>query len=104
MYRHTATSLWVILLTDCTLLLFCSVTGASFIVFSGALKPSSPFMAKVNIVEGLLPVCTQAIFLHLPSNFVLVNTSTEVCTYSLNEPPGICYQAKTVPFPDIREV
>lgn len=27
------------------------VTGASFIVFSGALKPSSPFMAKVNIVE-----------------------------------------------------
>ena len=29
------------------------VTGASFIVFSGALKTSSPFMAKVNIVEGL---------------------------------------------------
>lgn len=27
------------------------VTGASFIVFSGALKTSSPFMAKVNIVE-----------------------------------------------------
>ncbi|KAL9950761.1 hypothetical protein ACROYT_G043318 [Oculina patagonica] len=27
------------------------VTGASFVVFSGALKPSSPFMAKVNIVE-----------------------------------------------------
>ena len=38
------------------LLLFCLVTGASFIVFSGALKPSSPFMAKVNIVEGLLSV------------------------------------------------
>lgn len=33
---------------------FCLVTGASFIVFSGALKTSSPFMAKVNIVEGLL--------------------------------------------------
>lgn len=40
------------------LLLFYLVTGASFIVFSGALKPSSPFMAKVNIVEGLLPVFT----------------------------------------------
>ena len=62
------------------LLLFCLVTGASFVVFSGALKPSSPFMAKVNIVEGLLPVFAfQAMYLSEYSFCVLSMSVT--CYY-----------------------
>lgn len=30
-----------------------SVTGASFVVFNGALKTSSGFLAKSSIVEGM---------------------------------------------------
>ena len=32
---------------------FKSVTGASFVVFNGALKASSGFLAKSSIVEGM---------------------------------------------------
>lgn len=32
--------------------LLCPVTGASFVVFNGALKTSSGFLAKSSIVEG----------------------------------------------------
>lgn len=31
---------------------FVAVTGASFVVFNGALKASSGFIAKSSIVEG----------------------------------------------------
>ena len=41
------------------------MTGASFIVFSGAVKSSSPFMAKVSIVEGLSLVVCQSIMIFL---------------------------------------
>lgn len=33
-------------------ILFFLVTGASFVVFNGALKTSSGFLAKSSIVEG----------------------------------------------------
>lgn len=36
----------------CAGLCFVAVTGASFVVFNGALKASSGFIAKSSIVEG----------------------------------------------------
>lgn len=52
-----------------------SVTGASFVVFNGALKASSGFIAKSSIVEGVYSL----VFTPLPSFFVALNVCVCVC-------------------------